>query len=253
MVSFLKHFFRGTPDDYKFPAYGLEHILLVLLCFYVIFLLIKYREKLRNTILGRNVKISLIAGLLLQQIILYLWYGFSGYFTIKESLPLYNCRIAIIFTALALLTNKKIFRNVSVYWGIIGTIMAFASPDLDPFMFPHYTRVSFFLGHFLLIWGGIYILVIDEYRINKVNFREMLHFTNTYHIFILIFNIITDSNYCYIMEPPVLKNIYEMMPQALYTSLAFLFFNALVSIVYFTTIGIYEILVQQKASSDFGA
>ena len=241
-MEWFKYFFRGTPDEYVFPIWGLLHIIMLFIAFLGVELLIKNKKKLRDRTLGKIFKITMIIALSLQQIILYLWYGFSGYFTIKESLPLYNCRIAIIFTILALITDKKIFKNVACYWGVAGAILALMMPtDLDPFLFPHYTMVSFFLGHIALLWSAMYILVVDEYRIKKASLKSILYFSNIYHLIIYSFNVFTKSNYCYVIEPPFAKEFFaRVMSPISYTITAFAIFNLSMALVYLTAKSIYR-------------
>lgn len=243
-MEWFKYFFRGTPDEYVFPIWGLTHIIMLFIAFLGVELLIRNKRKLKNSTLGKAFKFSMIMALASQQIILYLWYGFSGYFTIKESLPLYNCRIAIIFTIIALITDKRIFKNVACYWGVAGAILTLMMPtDLDPFIFPHYTMVSFFLGHIFLLWATMYILVVDEYRISKSSLKSILYFSNIYHLIIYSFNVFTKSNYCYVIEPPFAKEFFaSIMSPMSYTITSFAIFNLSMIMVYLTAKTIYRLV-----------
>lgn len=243
-MDWFKHFFRGTPDGYVFPIWSLTHFVMLAIAFIGVEFIILNKEKLKDSQKGKIFKYLMIIVLALQQIILYLWYGFSGYFTIHESLPLYNCRIAIIFTIIALITDKKLFRNVSCYWGVAGAILALMMPtDLDPFSFPHYTNICFFLGHIGLLWATIYILIVDGYRIDKKSLKSIIYFTNTYHLLIYIFNIVTNSNYCYLNKAPIARTFFENnMSPMIYSLTAFFAFNVFMILVYFTAKTIYRIL-----------
>lgn len=242
-MEWMKHFFRETPDNYVFPIWSLKHFAIIVIAFVGVEFIFLNKRKLKGSTLGGNFKLLMIIVLSLQQIILYSWYGFSGYFTIRESLPLYNCRIAIIFTILALITDKKLYKNVACYWGLMGSILALMMPDLDPFSFPHYTNISFFWGHIALLWSALYILVIDGYRINKVSLKLILYFTNIYHLAVYFFNVFAKSNYCYLMEPPFAKIFFEsFMPQKAYSLLIFLAFNIAMILVYSVSKIIYRFL-----------
>ncbi|MDR7856533.1 TIGR02206 family membrane protein [Tissierella sp.] len=254
-MEWIRYFFRGNPDGYVFPIWSLKHLALIFIAFIGVEFIIKYKGKLRNSQLGKYFKIAMIIALSLQQIVLYLWYSFSGYFTIKESLPLYNCRIAIIFTILALITDKKIFKNVGCYWGVAGAILALVMPtDLDPFSFPHYTNISFFLGHIALLWSTLYILVVDEYRINKISLKSILYFTNIYHLLIYTFNIFAKSNYCYLIEPPFAKAFFASnMSPRFYSLTTFLAFNIFMILVYVVAKSIYKLLEVDEDLAKFAS
>ena len=238
MLDNIKYFFRGTPDDYIFSTGSTIHWIIVLFILLGIELIFKYRNELREDKYKKIFKTFIITILAIQQIVLYSWYKISGYFTIHESLPLYNCRLAIIFTIFAFNSGKKFYKNICCYWGMIGAVLALASPVLDPFRFPHYTGISFFIGHGLLLWSGVYFLVVERHIIDKKSLESVLTFTNIYHGIIFVFNKLTNSNYCYLNAPPFSIDFIDRMSQLKYTFIAFSVFNISITMFYL----IYKIL-----------
>lgn len=231
MQSFW-YFFRGEPDGVYFVNYSLWHFVMLFIVIIGAYFLLVFQNKIRNGNYYKLIKNILGIGLLSQQIILYLWYIFTGYSSIKESLPLYNCRIAIIFTAIGLLTDKKLFKNVGVYWGVYGSILALAVVSGDPFSFPHYTLVSFFVGHIFLLWGTLFILVVDKYSLDRNNLMATIKLTTLYHIVLLLFNILIDANYDYLITPPIFQDLARTLPQFLYSILAIISFNIFILAFY---------------------
>lgn len=229
----VKYFFRGSPDEINFKMFGFIHLILVAVALLGVYLIYENKNKLKRDDLSKLVKKTMAIILLSQQAILYLWYAVTGYSNITESLPLYNCRVAIICTALALLTDKQRYKNISVFWGIYGAVLSLIVVEGDPFSFPHYTMVSFFVGHILLLWGSFFILIVDEYTLSKDNLEPTLIFTNMYHLLLLIFDFYTGSNYDYLVEPPVFKNMFALVPQLVYSFVAILAFNLLILLFYF--------------------
>lgn len=229
----MSYFFRGNPDGIYFKIFSPAHFSLIAVSLLGIYLIFKYKEKLKDDKLSNLFKRIVGITLLSQQIILYMWYFFTGFSSIKESLPLYNCRIAIICTALALLTNKNLFKNISVYWGVYGAILSLIVVEGDPFSFPHYTIVSFFVGHMFLLWGSLFLLFVDNYKLNKQNLKSVLKLTTIHHFLLLVFNIIIKSNYDYLIEPPILNSIFDLIPQLLYSFIAIIIYDLLILIVYF--------------------
>ena len=46
--------------------------------------------------------------------------------------------------------------------GLIGAVSAFSiSVVLDPFVFPHITQISFFIGHLFLLWSSVYCIFVE--------------------------------------------------------------------------------------------
>lgn len=240
MINNLKYFFRGTPDNYKFPIMSTTHLVILLVTLLGILIIIKNKDNFKDSRLTKYFKITIVTVLSIQQISLYLWYAFSGYFTIKESLPLYNCRIAIIFTILAFVTNKNIFKNVCCYWGLIGSIFALLFPSTDPFNFPHYTLVSFFIGHIFMLWASIYLLYVEKYPITQKSLRSILIFTNIYNVLIYKFNIIFSANYGYLNAPPFNVDLLLNMNPLAYTILAASVLNVSMILFYITVKHIYK-------------
>lgn len=229
----MKYFFRGTPDGIYFEMFGSAHFSLLMVALLGTYLICKYKDKLKRDKASNFFKKTVSITLLSQQIILYLWYIFTGFSGFSESLPLYNCRIAIICTALALLTNKNIFKNISVYWGVYGSILSLIVVEGDPFSFPHYTIVSFFVGHIFLLWGSLFLLFVDGYKLNNQNLKSVLKLTTVHHFVLLVCNIIIKSNYDYLIEPPILKYVFDLMPQLLYSLIAIITYDILILIFYF--------------------
>lgn len=237
MESFW-YFFRSKPDGVYFKNYCSWHFLMIFIAIIGVYFLFRNRDTLERKVY-KLIKYSLAIGMLSQQGILYLWYIFTGFSSIKESLPLYNCRIAIIFTALGLITNKNLFKNIGVYWGVFGSILALAVVEGDPFSFPHYTLVSFFAGHIFLLWGAIFILVVDKYRLSKKNLIRTIELTTLYHVVLLFLNILIDANYDYLITPPILQDFIKTLPQPVYSILAIVLFNILI-LAFYSIVKIFE-------------
>lgn len=241
----LKYFFRGTADGYSFTPFTPTHFLLLLMTAVGVLLIVKNRERLIDTKVGGFLRFGLIFLLLAQQIILYFWYGLSGYFTVQEGLPLYNCRFAIWMAAFALLTRKRSLQAIVSYWGIFGSFLALISPAVDPFSFPHYTNFSFFGGHMLLVWAAFFILFVDMFRVDESSLKFILRFTTGYHLLIYAFNKVTASNYCYLMEAPIAQKFFaNLLPPVVYALLVIFLWNLLLVGFYLSARSIDRIMTQ---------
>lgn len=251
----LRYFFRGNSDGHVFPILSLIHFVIILIAFLGVHYILLNKKKLRISSIRIKFRRLMIVVLSLQQIILYLWYGISGYGNIRESLPLYNCRVAIIFTVLGLLTDKNIFKNVVCYWGLAGSILVIMIPvDVYPFSFPHYANISYFIGHIGLLWSTIYFLIVDEYRINKRSLKKILYFTNIYHLSIYIFNTVTNSNYCYLNKSPFSNGFFtRLMPAMVYSLVVFFIFNIFMILIYLIAKTIYKILGVNEELAEFAS
>lgn len=230
-MNLLKEFFRSNPDRYVFDNFGFIHIVILIITFSGCFIIIKKRRMFKeNSILCRKIKNTMIIIMLTQQAILYLWYILSGYNTLRQGLPLYNCRVAIISISIGLLVNNKALKSLGVYWGCFGAIFALVMPGVDPFKFPHYTQISYFVGHICLLWSIMYILVIEDFKFTVKSLKNILIFTNVYHGIVFIINVVIGANYCYLIESPI--RLFMNMPQLLYTFTFMMIFNIAILVNY---------------------
>ncbi|MBX7392721.1 TIGR02206 family membrane protein [Clostridium chauvoei] len=229
-MDLLREIFRTQPDGQTFVKFGVAHISILLISILVCILIINFKKDLKeNKKLGTRVKNTIAITLIMQQVILYIWYVVSGYRVLEEGLPLYNCRVSIICLAIGLLINNKKLKTLAVYWGGFGAVFALLLPGTDPFAFPHYTKISYFIGHMFLIWGVIYVLSVDELKLSEKNLEGILIFTNIYHIIVFFVDNVIGANYCYLIKSPITLAI---MPQFLYTFIAMMVFNVAIILSY---------------------
>lgn len=229
LINFLQQFFRHQPDGViNMTTFGGAHLLLLALtalgCLFILsdhYLLFK-QDKFKKL---------LAYTLLAQQAIMYAWHFSAGqYFNLAEALPLYNCRIAIFCAIIALLTNRKLARLIAIYWGLFGGIIALIVINPDPFLFPHWGYVSYFVGHIVLLWVTVYLIKTGP-TANLASLRHIVIITNLFHITVIIFNYLANANYCYLNKLP-LKFIQLNWPTPLYNLVALITFNVLLFIVF---------------------
>lgn len=225
MKNNIKYFFRGVPDNTKFMVFGLSHILILILSTFISYIMINNKKEKRKY----EVFIGLV--LIIQQLFLYIWYITSNYDILTKGLPLYHCRIAILSLSIGLIFNKIKYMKLGAYWGIVGATIALLIPvDVDPFLFPHITTISFFVGHMFLLWGSVYVLYVKKIKITKTDLKKILSFTNMYCIFIYIFNHITNSNYGFMNSSPI--QIGNNLNDFIYGAIVILISNLVINIIY---------------------
>lgn len=230
----ILYFFRGTEEKVNFILFSNIHIMLLIVALLGSLLILKSKKD------NRKLEILIGAFLLSQQLILYSWYLITKYRLLSEGLPLYHCRIAIITMGFGLIFKKKMLIKIGSYWGIFGSISALLFVGLDPFYFPHMTQFSYFIGHYFLLWGAIYLLWIKQIGMNKTDYKNALIFTNIYHIAMFFFNKMIDGNYGYMSLSPI--GIGNNLHPVVYGFIVMMIFNIVLTIEY--------VLCNKKALSD---
>lgn len=227
----MEHFFRIEETNYAFDIFGKGHIAIIISIFLSIIYLIHIKDDHKKI---KKIKDTTISVLLIQQTLLYTWYIFSGYFSVKHSLPLYNCRIAMLSLVIGEYSNNPKLKRLGVYWGIPGSIIALLYPVLDPFGIDHFTFYSFFLGHIALLLGSISLLILENHReyYNIESLQSVIGFSSAYHIFIIMFNQKVDANYCYMTSSPVNMNFITNLNNHIYNLLALFIFDIVIITFY---------------------
>lgn len=246
-MEFLNQAFRAEPDGWKLKLMSPLHLLLVFIIFSLSFLVWKKRAFFRTNDLLRK---PLAVTLFLQFSILYSWYFTTGYTGIRESLPLYNCRLAIICCVIALITGHRLAQLIACYWGLSGGILAVLLPSMDPFSWPHYTQISFMIGHLALLCSVLYIIAIDRPAFNRHSLNTMLIFSTLYHIAIAWVDYALCTNYCFLKEFPFGELPFLPSNTPGYTVFVILMHNL---VVLFTHFALKLLTKKERAASEMNS
>lgn len=220
----IYYFFSTSIGKNNFVAFGMIHLFLLIVAFLGSVIIVKSKKE------SRLFEIFIGSILLVQQLTLYTWYIGGNYHFLKEGLPLFHCRIAIIMLIIGLIFKNDFMTKMGSYWGVFGSTSALIFPGLDPFAFPHITQISYFIGHILLLWGSVYLLFVKNIGMSKIEFKKVLIITNIYHITIFVLNNIIGSNYAYMKSSPI--GIGNSLNPFLYGFVVMTIFNMILSIEY---------------------
>ena len=239
VLSFFSGVEREQPVIVPLPLkIGLYALWICVMVF--IFLSRDRLSKLKNP---ERIAKAMGAILLIDQVVLYSWQFFSGYFNIEQSLPLFHCRIAVPLLILDLVFGVKVLRSIWIYWATLGTTFAMAFIDLYRFDFPHYTNFQFFIVHIMLGWIVCYVVFVLDYQFEKKGLKLALIVTFVYNIFLILFNAAFNGtfiahadlkfNYGYLLFPPgSLQDFVLTLPPFLYYAVMLIGYELLILLLY---------------------
>lgn len=234
-MEFFKYFFRSKEDGFVLEKFGTTH--LIILAFFIIgiILIINKSFGLDEKKTNKRFLKTLAYILLTDQIVLYLWQVFSGYFRFDMSLPLYHCRMAVWLLILGILKEDRIFKIIGLYMGFLGSLTAMLLPDLYQFSFPHYTNFQFFIVHILMGWIVVDFVWVEKILVKKEELKTVLTMLNIFNLFLVIFNLLLkpfyeNINYGYVLGMP--SSMKEIFPKGIHTIFIFLLFDIVIILIY---------------------
>tara|TARA_B100001109_G_C18772493_1_gene431454 strand:- start:474 stop:992 length:519 start_codon:yes stop_codon:yes gene_type:complete len=128
-------------------------------------------------------------------------------------IPIHMCNLSTIFIGIFLLTDKRIFFEVSFFWGIGGGINALLTPDV-PDAFPDPQYILFFFGHGFLIVAIAFACISLKNRPTLTSVRNGIVFSLATLPVIYIINKIVGppANYWYLGVKPVGESLLDLFP-----------------------------------------
>lgn len=177
-----------------------------LLAAFVLFLAKLNKKKVENITIGLQ---------LLILILLNSWYIVSHYQWLRESLPLYHCRIFMWGLVICHLLGKHKWKMFFAVGGLLSSLVAFMVPETDPFNFPHITIISFAFGHLLLFINSLLTIRL-HYR--KLKLREILVNLSLMSVVMYLANLRFGGNYGFLRMPPkiIAPLVFKCIPDTLY-------------------------------------
>lgn len=202
MISYL---FR-TPIE-EAPSQTIPFLILsVVMLSMITFFLLKFKNK--------KLSPKIFAALnLLQQLILYYWYIVKVPDVLaRQGLPIYHCRFAILVLSITVLSGsyQKSLQTYFAYLGFIGSILALIVLDFDLYQFPHITIFSYLIGHYLLFFLSLHVMLKNK---KVLSTKYILIVTTIMNSMIQIFNyVIPHANYGSLMRPPKILPLPDIQP-----------------------------------------
>ena len=216
----------------NFKLFGIEHILSILsaVVIGIIFILLakKYDKK--------KISIILAITIILIRSVRYVFDINLGVFSVLDLVSLHICNIDLILLVICLFKpNKKIF-TFTFLVGIPTALCVALMPGKvhpDPGML---RAIFFIMSHTMLVMGSIYLKITYKYEISKKNLLFYYLFSFIGIIIMYIFDVITKSNYMYLLEAPAktfLATLYNTFGKYSYVLSIYLILMILITVLYF--------------------
>lgn len=201
----MKYFF-GNESNFSLQLFGPIHILLIIITILSIFLIYKYKDKLKKY---KYIKYIITIILFSNMVTYILGAILTNNFDINLHLPIHYCYITGFMFMYMLIRNREKWFNM-LYYAIFFctiTVIIFQDPSIT------YDRYEFYLliisHHFLLI-SNFYTLYVLEYKVNKNGYIPFIIYSVIVYTLVFIINQILNTDYIFNSSLP--EFIYYYFP-----------------------------------------
>lgn len=201
-MNFLDMFWRDNTENHIPKPFSIYHIISLLIILFIILLIYKFKDAIHDSVYKEICSYIIGFTLILHQISIYIWYITNNRFNLKESLPLYLCRISIILCIIMIFTKSHKIFDIVYFWGLGGATIALIFHDTSLYPFPHYIFIQFFISHGFILIATFFMMFVYRYTPNLNSLIRTLNWTLIYFSLTIPINYLVDGNYCYLRYRP---------------------------------------------------
>lgn len=132
-----------------------------------------------------------------------------GLLSIWDHVPLHLCDFLILVAAVALVTRRQTPYELLYFWGLTGTLLAMAAPDVRT-DFPDWRFVSFFGLHGLVVIAGVVLTVGCGLRPQPGAPWRAFAWTNAYAALAATVDVLFDRNFLYLCRKPHASTLLDL-------------------------------------------
>jgi len=201
----------GREFDTPFVLFGPAHLITLLVIALFNVSMVINLKRTRIGWLNKHFRYALAFLLIIQEVSLNIWYLRTAQWDLGASLPLHLCGMALILSAIMLVTNDYRIFEVTYFWGLAGATQALLTPDIADYGFPHYRFIQFFISHGAIVTANIYMTFVAGFRPTWKSWRKALIITLSYAAVIAVFNWLVGGNYLFICHKPPTASLLDLM------------------------------------------
>ena len=130
--------------------------------------------------------------------------------SVKASLPLALCDVALVVAAIACWTRRALLVELTYFWGLAGTLQAVATPDLTV-RFPHLEFFEYTIAHVGIVYAAIYLVVGLRIRPRRGSVPRVFAITAAYTAFVGLFDAVTGADYMFLAARPATWSLLSIL------------------------------------------
>ena len=185
--------YQGEP----FNLFGTTHLIALGVILLIILMIFFSRKKISER-KKEDMRDTMAAILVLNEIGWHLWNYFFNEWTIQTMLPLHVCSILVWLGALMLVKKSFYIYEFMYFLGIAGALQALLTPDIGIYGFPHYRFFQSFISHGFIVIAALYMTFVEEMRPNWKSIVRVFLISNVYMVAVYFVNNAIGSNYLFV-------------------------------------------------------
>ena len=232
-MKLFSDYWKADCTSFAQKHFSTAHIISLIIIAFLIYLIYVLKDKLRDRTKEKIYSSILGSILILHQISLYYWYIDNNKLSLRESLPLYLCRLSLILCILMIFTKSRKIFDVVYFWGIGGAGIALLFHDTSLFSFPHYIFIQFFISHGGILLSIFFMIFVHNYTPSLASLKRTFKWTIIYFIITIPINYLINSNYSYLRCKPNFPLLNQISNNPfIYVSLFIISINLLFLLLY---------------------
>ncbi|WP_432663852.1 TIGR02206 family membrane protein [Wukongibacter baidiensis] len=208
----LDSFWNSTIGDNQLYLFSRNHVIALSFILGIVILMFAAKDFFKDDNIRRIAGRILASILFLQSFFQHFWYIERGMFTLKESLPLYLCRISVILCILMIIKESYSIFEIVYFWGLGAATQALLTPDTGGFIFPHWNYIQFFIGHGGTVIAVFFMILAYDYRPTLKSLKKTFNWSYIYLFIVGSVNYLVDGNYSYLRAKPETSSILDYLP-----------------------------------------
>ena len=215
MKDFFSYFF-GQGDSVEFTNFSLAHFSPIVLMIGVIFLIIKFKDKIKNYKHEDKLRLGLAITMIICEMS-YFW-RLVGVESLNanpvDHLPITVCGWAIILGSFLVLTKNKTLFDIVYFWVFAGSVFGLLTPTVITYTGPtRFRYYQFWLEHTLGFIALFYIMYVCDMRPRlKSIFKSYGALAILAIVAIITNNMLPGANYLFLARAEATKSILDFLP-----------------------------------------
>ena len=216
MKDFFNYFF-GKGETEEFKTFGLSHILPILVAAAIIYLIYRYRDRLREGRADEKIRYAM-AFIMIVSEMSYFW-RLVGITSLNpnpiDHLPITMCGWGIIFASYLVIGKSQTLFDIVYFWLFAGTIFALITPTVITYTGPtRFRYYQFWLEHTMGYIAVFYMIFVHKMRptVRSAIKSYVALFILAAIAFVANRVIGPGANYLYMARPEDTPSILDILP-----------------------------------------